>query len=330
MTSRRQFMSLLGGAAAVWPLAARAQQLKQVRRIGVLANQTPDDPVVLRRFSAFTHELQRLGWTAGENVRIEKRWSEGDAQRMRRYSTELAALAPDVLLTAGSTHVAALQEATRTIPIMFVQATDPVGAGLVASLARPGGNTTGFTQFEYGMSAKWLELLKDVSPRVRRVAVVRNPAAPGGTGQFGAIQSVAPSFGVELTAVDVRKAGEIEGAIAAFAHDANSSMIVTSNSLAGVHRDLLIALAAKYKLPAVYFGSAFVASGGLMSYGPDIDDQYRRAAAYVDRILKGEKASDLPVQAPTKYELAINLKTAKTLGLEVPPMLLARANEVIE
>ena len=277
---------------------------------------------VLRRLSAFTYELQRLGWTAGENVRIERRWSEGDARRMRRYSAELVALAPDVLLTAGSTHVAALQEATRTIPIVFVQATDPVGAGLVASLARPGGNTTGFTQFEYGMSAKWLELLKDVSPHVSRVAVVRNPVAPGGTGQFGAIQAVAPSFGVELTAVDVRKADEIERAITSFAREANSSMIVTSNSLAGVHRDLLIALAAKYKLPAVYFGGAFVTSGGLMSYGPDIDDQYRRAAAYVDRILKGEKPADLPVQQPTKFELAINLKTAKALGLNVPPMLL--------
>ena len=327
---RREFITLFSGAAAAWPLAARAQQLKQVRRIGILMNQAPDEPVTLLRLSAFTHELQRLGWSAGENVRIDRRWSGGDAQRMRRYATELVALAPDVLLTAGSTHVGALQEVTRTIPIVFAQATEPVGAGVVASLARPGGNTTGFTQFDYGMSAKWLELLKDIAPRVTRVAVVRNPAAPGGTGQFGAIQSVAPSFGVELTAVDVRKAGEIERAIVTFARDANSSMIVTSNSLAGVHRDLLIALAAKYKLPAVYFSRAFVASGGLMSYGPDIEDQYRRAAAYVDRILKGEKASDLPVQAPTKYELAINLKTAKVLGLTIAPAFVARANEVIE
>ena len=330
MKSRRQFMSLLGGAMVALPRVARAQQLRPVRRIGILMNQATDDPKTLVRLAAFRHELQRLGWTVGENLLIDRRWSGGDAQTMRRYAAELVALAPDVLLTAGSTHAGALQELTRTIPIVFAQATEPVGAGVVASLARPGGNTTGFTQFDYGMSGKWLELLKMMAPRVNRVAVVRNPATAGGTGQFGAIESVASSFRVELTAVDVRKAGEIESAVAAFAREANGSMIVTSAARSGVHSDLLIALAAKYKLPAIYFGRPFVASGGLMSYAPDITEQFRRAASYVDRILKGEKPADLPVQQPTKFALIINLKTAKALGLEVPPMLLARADEVIE
>ena len=330
MISRRQFISLLGGAAAAWPVAARAQQAERVRRIGALMNLTANDPLLVRRLSAFMQTLRQLGWSADENVRIDTRWSGGDAQRMRRYAKELVALAPDVLITAGGSHVGALQEATRTVPIVFVQVTDPVGAGLVASMARPGGNTTGFTLFEYGMAAKWLELLKDIAPRVTRVAVIRNPAAAGGTGQWGAIQSVAPSFGVELSPVDMRYADEIERAVATFGRGSNSGLIVTSNSLAGKYRDLIIALAAKHRLPAVYFQSHFVTSGGLASYGPDFIEEYRQAAGYVDRILKGEKPADLPVQSPTKYELVINLKTAKALGLEVPPSVLARADEVIE
>ena len=327
---RRDFIRGIAGSVVVWPVATRAQHLKKVRHIGILVNQAPEDPVALPRLSAFTHEMQRLGWTVDENVRIEKRWSGGDVRRKRRYAAELAALAPDVLLTSGSTHVTALQEVTSTIPIVFVQTTDPVGAGLVASLARPGGNTTGFTQFEYAMSSKWLELLKDIDPRVRRVAVVRNSTAPGGTGQFGAIQSVSSSFRVELTPVDVHSADEIERSIAAFARDPNGGIIVTSNSLVALHRDLIISLAAQYKLPAVYFARVWVPRGGLIAYGPDIVDQWRRAAVYIDRILRGEKPADLPVQAPTKFELVINLKTAKALGLTIPPMLLARADEVIE
>ena len=327
---RRDFISGIAGLAAAWPVAARAQQPERVRRIGALMNLTANDPLLVRRLSVFMQTLRQLGWSADENVRIDTRWSGGDAQRMRRYAKELVALAPDVLITAGGSHVGALQEATRTVPIIFVQVTDPVGAGLVASLARPGGNTTGFTLFEYGMAAKWLELLKDIAPRVTRAGVIRNPAAAGGTGQWGAIQSVAPSFGVELSPVDVRDADEIKRAVATFGRVSNSGLIVTSNSLAGRHRDLIIALAAKHRLPAVYFQSHFVTSGGLASYGPDFIEEYRQAAGYVDRILKGEKPADLPVQSPTKYELAINLKTAKALGLEVPPSVLVRADEVIE
>ena len=327
---RRDFISGIARLAAAWPVAARAQQPERVRRIGALMNLTANDPLLVRRLSVFMQTLRQLGWSADENVRIDTRWSGGDAQRMRRYAKELVALAPDVLITAGGSHVGALQEATRTVPIIFVQVTDPVGAGLVASMARPGGNTTGFTLFEYGMAAKWLELLKDIAPRVTRAAVIRNPAAAGGTGQWGAIQSVAPSFGVELSPVDVRDADEIKRAVATFGRVSNSGLIVTSNSLAGRHRDLIISLAAKHRLPAVYFQSHFVTSGGLASYGPDFIEEYRQAAGYVDRILKGEKPADLPVQSPTKYELAINLKTAKALGLEVPPSVLVRADEVIE
>jgi putative ABC transport system substrate-binding protein len=328
-TRRREFISLLGGAAA-WPLAARAQQGERVRRIGVLMNTVADDPEGKARNAAFERGLQELGWTDGRNVRIDYRWGAGDADRIRRYAAELVSLSPDVILTVGSATAGPLLQVTRTVPIVFVQAPDPVGAGFVDSLARPGGNATGFTLFEYGISGKWLELLKEIAPRVTRVAVLRDPAIAAGTGQLGAIQSAAPSFGVELSPLGVRDPGEIERAITAFARSSNGGLIVTVSTLAGVHRDLIVTLAARYKLPAVYYARYIVAGGGLISYGPDFVDQHRRAAGYVDRILKGEKPADLPVQAPTKYELVINLRTAKALGLEVPPSLLARADEVIE
>ncbi len=325
---RRDFIVGLGGAAAVWPVGARTQQ--PIRRIGVLMSTASDDPESPPRIAAFLRGLQQLGWTDGRNVRLDTRWAPGDADLQRRYAAELVALTPDVILATASPTVVALQAATRTIPIVFAHAADPVGAGLVDSLARPGGNATGFTLFEYGISAKWLELLKEFAPRVTRVAVLRDPATAAGMGQFGAIQSVAPSFGVELRPVNVRDPGEIERAITNFAAEPNGGLIVTANPLATVHRGLIIALAARHRLPAVYISSFFVAGGGLISYGPDLVDHYQRAAGYVDRILKGEKPADLPVQAPTKYALAINLKTAKTLGLNVPPPLLARADEVIE
>jgi putative tryptophan/tyrosine transport system substrate-binding protein len=327
---RREFITLLGGAAAAWPFAARAQQGQRVRRIGLLMNLTADDRESQVRVAAFLQGLQELGWTVGRNLRIDTRWGAGDLDRYRRYAAELVALAPDVVLTAGGAAVSAMQRATRDAPIVFVTVTDPVGGGLVASLARPGGNTTGFTHFEYGMGAKWLELLKQFAPGVARVAVLRASAFATGIGQFAAIQAVAPSFGVELRPIDVRDAGEIESALTAFVQGANDGLIMTTNPLATLHRNLIISLAARHRLPAVYPNSYFVADGGLASYGPDQVDQYRRAAGYVDRILKGEKPADLPVQAPTKYELAINLKTAKALGLDVPPTLLARADEVIE
>ena len=326
---RREFILALGGAAVAWPLAARAQP-ERMRRIGVLMNLAADDPESSARLTAFLQGLQQLGWTDGRNVRIDTRWAAGDADRYRKSATELVALMPDVILATGTSAVAPLQQATRTVPIVFVQVIDPVGAGLVASLARPGGNATGFTLFEYGMSGKWLELLKEIAPRVTRAAVLRDPASAPGIGQFAAIQAVAPSLGVELSPVDVRDAGEIERAVTAFARSPNGGLIVTASPSAAVHRELIITLAARHKLPAVYPFRYFVTGGGLISYGPDIVDQYRRAAGYVDRILKGEKPADLPVQAPTKYELVINLKTAKALGLTVPPTLLARADEVIE
>ena len=326
---RREFITLLGGAAA-WPLAARAQQPGGMRRIGVLMSTAADDPEGQARIAAFLQGLQQLGWTVGRNVRIEYRWSGGAPERARIYATELAALAPDVIVTGGASYVAALQQATRTVPIVFATATDPVGGGLVASLARPGGNVTGFTTFEYGSSAKWLELLKQIGPRLMRVAVIRDPSLPTGTGQLGAIQSASPSFGVELSPVDVRDVAELGRAVAAFAHGSNGGLIVQASPLATVHRDLIVTLAARHKLPAVYPERHFVAAGGLISYGPDYADQYRQAAGYVDRILKGEKPADLPVQAPTKYEMVLNLKTAKALGLEMPAALLARADEVIE
>jgi putative ABC transport system substrate-binding protein len=328
--NRRRFITLLGGAAVAWPLAARAQQGERMRRIGVLYAVTEDNLEGQARRAAFVQALQKLGWTDGLNVRIDYRWGATDAERGLRYAAELVALAPDVILTAGEQAVAALQRTTRTVPIVFAQVPDPVGAGFVDSLARPGGNITGFAVFEYGISAKWLELLKQIAPHMTRVAVLRDPATASGTGQLGAIQAAAPSFGVELRPVDVRDAGEIERVITAFASAANGSLIVTGSTEAVVHRDLIVTLAARHRLPAVYSQRFFVTGGGLISYGPDRVDQHRRAASYVDRILKGEKPADLPVQAPTKYELVINLKTAKALGLEMPPTLLARADEVIE
>ena len=326
---RRQFITLLGGAAA-WPLAARAQQPERMRRIGVLMTLAADDPEGQARLMAFAQGLQELGWTIGRNVRIDTRWGAGDAERYRRYAAELVALAPDVILANGSPALAPLQQATRSVPIVFTIVADPVGAGYVDSLARPGGNITGFSNFEYSITGKWLELLKDIAPRVTRAAVLRDSTIAAGPGQFGAIQAVAPSLGVDLRPVDVRDAGEIERAIAAFALDSNGGLIVTGSPAATFHRELIIALAARHRLPAVYNNRRFAAEGGLISYGTDFIDQYRRAAGYVDRILKGEKPADLPVQAPTRYELVINLKTAKALGIEVPTTVLARADEVIE
>jgi putative ABC transport system substrate-binding protein len=326
---RREFITLLGSAAAAWPLAARAQQ-ERMRRVGVLMNLTADDPEASARVTAFAQGLQQLGWTAGHNVRIDYRWGAADADRSRRYAAELVALAPDVVLAAASPAVAALQQATRTVPIVFAIVVDPVGAGFVDSLAHPGGNLTGFIVYEYVISAKWLELLKDISPQLKRVAVLREPDVAAGIGQLAVIQAAAPSFGVEVRPVSVRDADEIERAVTAFARSSNGGLIVTASTLAAVHRKLIIALAARHRLPAVYPVRFHATSGGLISYGPDTVDPFRRAAAYVDRILKGEKPSDLPVQAPTKYELVINLKTAKVLGLKVPPTLLARADEVIE
>ena len=301
-----------------------------MRRIGVLMNLTADDPVSLFRVTAFAQGLQQLGWTVGRNVQIEYRWGAGDAERYRKYAAELVALAPDVILAATASVVAQVRRATQSVPIVFVQVTDPIGGGFVESLARPGGSATGFLLFEYGISGKWLELLKEIAPRITRAAVIRDPADPAGTGQFGAIQAVAPSLGVELSAIGVLDAGEIERGVAAFARSPNGGLIVAAGTLATVHRNLIVTLAARHKLPSVYSNPLFVTGGGLISYGPDRVDQYRRAAGYVDRILKGEKPADLPVQAPTKYELVINLKTAKALGLEVPATLLARADEVIE
>jgi putative ABC transport system substrate-binding protein len=327
---RRDFITLLGGAAAAWPLAAPAQQRERMRLIGVLMTTAADDPEGQARVAAFLQGLQQLGWTDGSNVRIDTRWTGGNADDIRRHAAELAALAPDVILAPGSATVAPLLQATRTVPIVFVHVPDPVGAGFVDSLARPGGNATGFTFLEYATSAKWLELLKEIAPGVKRAAVIRDPALTSGTGQFGAIQSAAPSLGVEVSPVNVRDAGEIERVVTAFARFSNGGLIVAAGALASVHRELIITLAARHKLPAVYWQRYFVTGGGLISYGPDLVDQYRRAASYVDRILKGAKPADLPVQAPTKYELVINLKTAKALGLEVPPTLLSRADEVIE
>ena len=324
---RREFITLLGGAAA-WPLAARAQQAERMRRIGALMNLASDDPEALGRITAFVQGLQQLGWTDGHNMRIDARWAAGNADNFLKYAAELIALAPDGVLATSTQAVTALQQATHTVPIVFVQVIDPVGAGLVASLARPGGNTTGFTVFEYGMSGKWVELLKEIAPGVRRVAVLRDLAI--GIAQLAAIQAVAPSFGVELTVIGARDADEIESGVAAFARSPNSGLIVTASTSGAIYRKLISTLAARHRLPAVYSFRYFVTAGGLISYGPDSIDPYRRAAGYIDRILKGEKPADLPVQAPTKYELVISLKTAKALGLTVPETLLARADEVIE
>jgi putative ABC transport system substrate-binding protein len=327
--TRRKFITLLGSAAA-WPLAASAQQGERMRSIGVLMPSASADLVHQARMAAFVQELQKLGWTDGRNARIDSRWGGGDAVLTRTYAAELVALRPDVVMAFSSQAVASLLQVTRTIPIVFAAVADPVGGGYVESLAQPGGNVTGFTAFEYAIAAKWLELLKEIAPSVTRAAILRDSAIAGGPGQFGAIQSVAPSVGLELSPIDVRDAAEIERGVAAFARRSNGGLIVTGSFLAGVHRERIITLAARHKLPAIYPERFFVAGGGLMSYGSNFLDQCRRAAGYVDRILKGEKPADLPVQAPTKYELAINLKTARALGLEIPPTLLARADEVIE
>jgi putative tryptophan/tyrosine transport system substrate-binding protein len=326
---RREFITLLGGATA-WPLAARAQQAERMRRIGVLMAQTANDPEGQARIAAFVQGLQQLAWIEGRNVRIEYRWSAGNDADTRKYAAELVALTPDVILASGTSTVRPLLQATDTVPIVFVVVADPVGASFVDSLARPGGNATGFTSAEYGMSAKWLELLKQIAPGVTRTAVIRDRASTAGIGQFAVIQSVAPSVGVEVIPMNLHDAGEIEPALATFARSGNGGLVVLTSALAATHRGLIISLSAGHKLPAVYFARFFVTAGGLMSYGPNYPDQYRRAAGYVHRILKGEKPADLPVEAPTKYELVINLKTAKGLGLTVPPSLLARADEVIE
>jgi putative ABC transport system substrate-binding protein len=326
---RREFIGLIGGAAA-WPVMARAQQPDRMRRIGVLVGASADGLDAQARQGAFLQGLQQLGWTDGRNVRIDTRWAGAKPDDIRKYAAELVALAPDVILAAGNAPVERLLQATRTVPIVFVFAIDPVGSGIVDSLSRPGGNATGFMQFEYSLTAKWLELLKQIAPGVTRAAVLRDAAVAAGIGQFAVIQSVAPSVGVEVSPINGRDASEIERAIAAFARTSNGGLIVTASALAGVHRDLLITLAARHKLPAIYSNRVAVTAGGLISYGADLVDQYRRAAGYVDRVLKGEKPADLPVQAPTKYELVINLKTARALGLDVPASLFARADEVIE
>jgi putative ABC transport system substrate-binding protein len=326
---RRQFITLLGGAAAAWPLTARAQQPDQMRHIGVLQLLADDDPEALARHAAFEHTLQELGWTVGRNVRIDYRAAGVDANRIRKDAAALVALGPDVILTSGSLAVAPVLQATRAIPIVFVQVVDPVGGGLVESLARPGGNATGFTSFEYSLSAKWLELLKEIAPHVTRVAVIRDPTRGTGIGQFAVIQSIGQPLGVEFRPINALDTAEIERAIAAFARSSNGGLIVTVGGT-GQNRDLIVPLAARHRLPAVYPFRYYVADGGLISYGPNTIDPYRRAASYVDRILKGEKPADMPVQAPTKYELVINLKTAKALGLNVPNTLTGRADELIE
>ena len=323
---RREFIKVIAGSA----VAAFAQQSERVRRIGVLTGADADDLDMHARIEAFEDGLKQLGWTNGQNVRIDIRAGAGDADRLRRYAEELVALAPDVILTTGASAVPPLLKATRNVPVVFTNVVDPVGAGFVDSLARPGGNVTGFVSFEYSLSAKWLELLKDIAPRVTRVAVIRDPEISAGTGQFGAIQGAASSFGLEVAAVSPREASEVERAIAAFARTPNGGLITTSSALAIGRRDLIVGLAAKHKLPAVYWRRAFPASGGLISYGSDVIDNSRRAAGYVDRILKGENPAELPVQAPSKYELLVNLKTAKALGLTIPPAVLARADEVNE
>jgi putative tryptophan/tyrosine transport system substrate-binding protein len=329
---RREFIAVVGGGLAGWPLVARAQRLEQIRKIGTLVNFPSEDPEGQARVKAFAQTLQKLGWMEGNNIRTETRWASDDANRYHRYSEELVALAPDVILASGTPSVAALQRITHNIPIVFAVVIDPVGAGFVTSLARPAGNTTGFTAFEYSISGKWLELLKEIAPNLTRVAVVREPMAAG-IGQFAAIQTMAlaSSSSVELSLIDPSGAGrEIERAFAAFAHEPNGGVIVTAGSSSLTHRELIISLTMRYRLPAVYPFRFYTANGGLASYGPDAIDIYRRAAAYVDRILKGEKPADLPVQAPTKYEFLINLQTAKAIGLNLPPALLARADEVIE
>jgi len=326
---RREFITLIGGAAAS-PLAAKAQRVERVRRIGVLMPGAAEDPENQNRIAALQQGLRDLGWTDGRNVRIDYRWGGGDADRIRSAAVELVALEPDVIFAVASSIIGALQQVTHTVPIVFANITDPVGAGYVDSLARPGGNITGFLLFEYGLAGKWLELLKQIAPTVTRAAVIRDSKTSAGIGQWAVIQAMAPSMGIELNLINIRDAGQIKLDIAAFARLSNGGLIVTANPLATQHRELIIRLAADHKLPAVYFERYFVTGGGLISYGPHMVDQFQRAAAYVDRVLKGEKPANLPVQGPTKYELAVNLKTAKALGFAVPPPLLARADEVIE
>jgi putative ABC transport system substrate-binding protein len=323
--TRRQLITLLGGAAVAWPLAARAQQPERARRVGVLMNVAADDPLSTLRVSAFAQAMQELGWTVGRNLRIEYRWGQADLEQLRKYAAELVALAPDVVVSNATPSTTALQQATRSVPVVFVNQTDPVGAGFIESLARPGGNMTGFTNFEFGLGGKWLELLKEIAPRVTRVAVLRDPVTASGPGQLGAIQSVAPSFAVELRPVDIRDPGELERALTAFARLPNGGMIVTGSGYALSNQSAIVKLATRYGLPTVSAFRTHVENGVLLSYAPDNVDPYRRAAGYVDRILKGEKPADLPVQAPTKYELVINLKTAKALGIEIPLTLLGRA-----
>jgi ABC-type uncharacterized transport system substrate-binding protein len=331
---RREFITFLGGAAASWPLAARAQQSERVRRIGLLMNTSSDTAISQAQIAALQQGLQAAGWSVGGNLRIDTRWSGGDVVRLRKEAAELIALGPDLVVAGVGPTTQALQQASRTVPIVMAQSVDPVGAGFVTSLARPGGNTTGFMQFEYGLSGKWLELLREIAPRITRIGVVRDHESGTGSvvgiAQWAVIQAFASPLGVELTPIHLRIAGDTERELAAFAQGSNDGLIVVVNSVAMLRHELIVSLAARHRLPAIYPYRFFVEAGGLMSYGPDLIGQYRRAAGYVDRILKGEKPADLPVQAPTKYELAINLKTAKTLGLEVPQTLLARANEVIE
>jgi putative tryptophan/tyrosine transport system substrate-binding protein len=327
---RRDFVKGIAGTTMALPVAARAQQGKRMRRVAALMPYSANDPQVQNRNAAFLQGLQQLGWTVGQNLQIDYRWSEGSEDDTRKYAAELVALAPDVILASSSAALAPLLRATRTVPIVFTTIADPVGAGYVDSLARPGGNATGFTNFDYGIGAKWLEVLKEIAPNTTRAAVLRDPNISAGVGQWGAIQSVSPSFAIEVSSINLIDPIEIDRAITAFAHSPNGGLIVTGSALTVVRRDLIITLAARYRLPAVYYDRYYVAAGGLISYGSNSVEQFRLAAAYVDRILKGEKPADLPVQAPNKYELAINLRTAKALGLTVPPTLIARADEVIE
>jgi putative ABC transport system substrate-binding protein len=327
---RRQFIALFGSVAATWPLAAGAQQREPLRRVAVLVGTARDAPGAQERYTAFLEAFKQLGWTDGRNVQIEIRWSEGNDVKARKYAEEIVALAPDVILATGSVGAESMLKATRTIPVVFVVVPDPMGSGFVQSLSRPGGNATGFMMFEYSLSGKWPELLKEIAPNVTHAAVLRDPTFVAGIGQFAVIQAVAPSAGIEVSPIDLREPNEIERAIATFAQSPNGGIILTASGIAAANVNVIIAAAARYKLPAIYNQQGFVAAGGLISYGPDFTDQYRRGASYVDRILRGEKPADLPVQAPNKYELAINLKTAKALGLSVPQSLLARADDLIE
>ena len=327
---RRKFLTCVGSVAISWPFVARAQRPDRMRRIGVLMNLAAEDPVSIARAKAFDQGLQALGWIEGRNVHVDYRWAAGEGDLFHRHAAEFATLAPDVILTSGGAGLQAVLQKTRTIPVVFVIAPDPVGNGNVASLSRPGGNATGFLSFEYSLAAKWVELLKEIAPNVKRVGVLRDANVPQGIGQFAVIQSVAPSQGVEVMPINLEDATHIERDVAALAQSANAGLILTASPAAPVYRDLIIALAARHKLPGVYIERLFAAVGGLVSYGPDFADQYRRGASYIDRILKGEKPADLPVQAPTKYVLTINLTTAKALGITLPPALLARADEIIE